>query len=271
MTKPRRASSFYLLCLLLIACAEPRIDTSTDDRMKVSIAEARASLPENRRAQFDTALQVLAFSGLSFGNLLAEGVAPGAGDLESKLKGQLNGRTASQVIAAADSVRRERARQEREQALKEIAELEARQERADSGRTELVKFVVLRSRFYQRRNVLDMAEPIIELTVRNGTNHAISRAYFVGTLSSPGRSVPWLRESFNHSIRGGIEPGEQATLTLAPNMFSDWAKVKPPRDAILTVDVVRLDGPSGETLFSTTDFDEDDAARLDTLRAMFGR
>src|SRR5207245_4603018 len=154
---------------------------SSDDRMKASIAEARASLPEAKRATFDTALQVLFFSGLSFGDLLHQGAAPGVGGIETRVKEALNGKSASDVIAAADSVRKQQEAKEREQALQEIRELEEKKSAVDGARQELAKFVVVRSRFYQSHNALGMTEPIIELTVKNGTTSAVSRAYFVGT------------------------------------------------------------------------------------------
>lgn len=260
---------FILSSLLLGACAEPKIDTSSDDRMKASIAEARASLPEAKRSKFDTALQVLFFSGLSFGDVLRQGAAPGVGGIETRVKEALNGKSASDVIAAADSVRKQQEAKEREQALQEIRELEEKKSAADGARQELAKFVVVRSRFYHRHEALGITEPIIELTVRNGTSGPISRVYFVGTLASPKRSVPWLKESFNHQIPGGLEPGEQASWRLSPNMFSEWGRVQAPGDAVLTLEVVRLDGANGAKLYSTMDFTDEDAARLATLRAQF--
>jgi len=48
-------------------------------------------------------------------------------------------------------------------------------------------------------------------------------------------------------------------------MFSDWGKVKAPADAVFTVEVEQLDGADGEELFSSRNFDEDDAKRLSAL------
>ncbi len=265
-----------VLCILVVGmfalgCGnEPRIDTSSDEAMETSIEEVRSTLSSEEQEEFTEALQVLAFSGVSVEDLFAEGLTGGAAGLQGRVKETLQGKSASEVIAAADSIRREREAREREQAVQEIAELEEKQAEAAGARQELAKFEVQRSRFSKRENLIGMAEPIIELTVHNGTAHAISRAYFLGTLASPGRSVPWVKETFNYQIRGGLEPGEQASWRLAPNMFSDWGNVDVPGDAILTVEVVRLDGPDGETLFSSEVFDEDDAGRLAELKAKFG-
>ena len=111
--------------------------------------------------------------------------------------------------------------------------------------------------------------PIIELTVKNGTQHSVSRTYFRGTLASPDRAVPWLTNDFSHQIQGGIEPGETATWQCRMDMFRQWAVVQVPSDAILTVEVLRIDGPQGEALFSSSDFSEKDAKRLAELKQKY--
>ena len=113
-------------------------------------------------------------------------------------------------------------------------------------------------------------QPIIELTVKNGTEQAVSRAYFEGTIASPDRSVPWHKDTFNYSISGGLEPGEEATWNLAPNMFSDWGKVDAPAEAIFTVTVEQLDGADGEPIYSTRELSERDLERLNELKKKYG-
>ena len=158
---------------------------------------------------------------------------------------------------------------ERVQALTEIKELEEKKGRSTAARAELAKLEVLRSRFYKEERNFGGYQPIIELTVRNGTSHAISRAYFVGTLSSPGRSVPWLKEDFNYEISGGVEPGKKVSWRLSPNMFSTWGSIKAPSDAVFTVEVERLDGPDKKALHSARDFTEQDAERLEKLKKKY--
>ena len=95
----------------------------------------------------------------------------------------------------------------------------------------------------------------------------LSRAYFTGTLASPNRSVPWIKDDFNYEISGGLEPGEEVTWYLAPNMFSDWGKVDAPKDAVFTVEVTQLDGPDEEEMYSVNNFGEDEQERLEELLA----
>lgn len=255
--------------ITLSGCSDPKIDTSSDESMKASIEKVRQSLPQEKKKVFDEAIQVLAMSQLNLKDLFTQGAA-GVSNTEIKMKESISGKTGSEVIAEAERVKQERKEKERIQALDEIKELEGKRVKAQIARSELTKFEVVRSRYYKRKREYTGEQPIIELTVKNNTTHAVSRAYFIGTLASPNRAVPWLKEEFNYQIAGGLEPGEEANWSLAPNMFSDWGTVKAPEDAILTVEVQRLDGPDGEALFSTRDFSDDDGKRLDKLKQEYG-
>lgn len=259
-----------MLMLIVAGCSDPTIDASTDDSMKASIETVRESLPQEQREKFDDALKILAFSQIDLKGLFAEG-ASGAGSTKGKMKDALNGKTGKEVIAEAERVKQERKEKEKTQALSEINELQEKQEKATIAKEELKKFEVIRSRFYKQEQRYGRAKPIIELTVLNGTPHPISRAYFKGTLASPNRSVPWLVETFNYKISGGLEPGEEVEWSLAPNQFGDWGSVDAPADAILTVEVEQLDGSDGEPLFSSRSFSERDAKRLNELKAKYNQ
>lgn len=257
-----------LLLIGALGCGDPTIDTSTDAAMEESVAEVRESLDPELRARFDTAMMTVGMSGVSVETLMA-GEA-GSASLVSQVKGKLEGRTGEEVIAMADSIRTAEEAERRRQAQQEIAELEERKERAEAAEGKLSGFEVQRSRFDMRESYFGREEPIIELTVRNGLDVAVSRAYFTGTLQSEGRSVPWIQEDFNYQIAGGLEPGETATWRLAPNQFGPWGQVEAPSDAVLTVRIKRLDGPDGEPLFGGDRWDSDDQERLEELRAQYG-
>ncbi len=111
----------------------------------------------------------------------------------------------------------------------------------------LARFEVTSARFRLRDGSLG-PEPRVDLSVTNGTDRAVSRAYFVGRLVSAGRSVPWLEEEFSYQIPGGLEPGETAQWSLSPNQFSAWGRVEAPTDAVLEVTVTQLDGADGEAI-----------------------
>lgn len=268
------------LCLaipLVAGCTEKRVDTSSDETMKHSVAQVRESLPLIQREDFDAALKTLIASHLDMKQMFTNAMAGDTtlqgttANLADKLKGEISGKTGPQIIAYAGDIRRERDARAKAQAFEEIKELKAKKVMSDKAKEELANFVVLRSRFYKQAQRYGNDKPIIELSVKNNTARPISRAYFEGTIASPNRAVPWLRETFNYKISGGLEPGEEAEWTLAPNQFSDWGKVEAPADAILTVTVTGLDGADEKTLFSSNDFSKRDAERLALLLKQYGQ
>ncbi len=258
--------TLLIFLVFIYSCSDPKIDMTSTESMKSSIAKVRESLPAEKREQFDDAIQLMTLRQIGY-SLLFPGIIQKDAGFEEKMKDSLNGKTGEQIITDALEIREERERQQKEQALQEIKELEEKKQLSIKASEQLKNFKILRSRFYKRkRDYSIFDEPIIELSVENGTKSAISRAYFKGTIASPGRSVPWLQETFNHSISGGLEPGEKASWSLAPNAFSDWGSVDAPSDAILTVTVEKVDGADGKALFSIEDFGEREEKRLSELK-----
>ena len=135
----------------------------------------------------------------------------------------------------------------------DLTELNVRLQEAEEARAKLALFTVEQAKYSKRNLGWGMVEPRIDITVKNGTESPVSRAYFHGVVKSPERSIPWIEEDFNYRIPGGLEPGEQARWKLTPNMFSDWGTVDVPKEAVMTVTVERLDGADGEELLSTRD------------------
>jgi hypothetical protein len=259
-----KALFLITITFLFVSCAK-RIDTSSEEKMQASIAEVKMSLDDQKKKEFEEALQLIILNGMNL-----EGLLKGETNEDDMIQGYkdlLDGKTADEVIEEGQRIRAEMEAKKKAEAKSEIEELYAMQKEAKENKKMLEKFEIKRSRFYKRKQgeYYITEQPIIELTVFNGTGHAISRAYFTGTLASPDRSVPWLKDDFNYEISGGLEPGEEVTWYLAPNEFSDWGTVDAPRDAILTVEVNQLDGPDGERLYSVWDFDEDDHQRLEAL------
>lgn len=266
-----RSLAALAAAITLTGCGEPKIDGSTPEAMKSSVQVMRDKLQGDQLDKFDRALKVAAFAGIEPRDLIALGSSDTAVNAHVKGVGQnLNGMTATEVIAYGDKVVAERQAREREQALREIQELREKRAKSSELAKELAAFEVIRSRFSKEPQRYGRDEPRIDLEVKNGTASAVSRAYFEGVIASPGRQVPWLKETFNYSISGGLEPGETARWVLAPNQFSEWGKVEAPDDAILTVTVTRLDGPDGEPLFRAGQFTDRDERRLGQLVEQYG-
>lgn len=263
----KKLIAMLILVTLVAGCGDKKVDSSTDETLKSSIEAVKSSLNEEKKKEFEDAIQALAFS--EIGNILEAAANPDG--MQRKIKDKLNGKTADEIIAEGNRIIAERKKKEKEQALNEIeeintkiAELEQKRSAAENAKEDLKKFNVVRSRFYFQKSSF-MEEAVIELTVKNQTQHAVSRAYFQGVLASPGRSVPWVQDSFNYKISGGLEPGEQVTWKLSPNMFGEWSKApKDRKDMVLTVSVTRIDGADEKPIYDS-EFSKWDKEKLEEL------
>lgn len=257
------------LSLFIYGCdGEPKLDGSSDEAMKDSMSKMLDSVgTESDRSQLKQSMKVIWTDNLDIQNL---------GDLAkldpqqkaSEMRSELNGLTAEQINQKASQILAERQEKEKAQALRDIADLEAKKDQAGDDAEKLKAFTVDDAKFYWQDRKYGLGEPVIDLTVTNGTDKAVSRAYFDGTVASPGRAVPWIHESFNYDISGGIEPGETLHWKLAPNRFGDWGK-ETPDDAVLTVKVLRLDGADGSQLWSAEGLTDREKERLKSLKAQY--
>lgn len=253
--------------LLLVGCSEPTIDK---DRPKESLSEVKAELSGEKLQEFEEAWQTLATSAVS--EAMSTALSGEEIDAEATADSYLDrvdGLTADGVIALADSVEKARERKKRREAVEKIKELREQKRRAKRAEDSLAQFKVVHSDFYKREQRFRGDQPIIELTVVNETDHAISRAYFDATLESPDREVPWLEERFNYEISGGVEPGERHEWQLSPNMFSDWGNVEERSDMVLKVEPYKLDGPGGDALYEAN-WSESDEKKLQELLDEYG-
>ena len=264
---------YILPCLLavtlMIGCgaSNAKIDASSDETLKDSIAAAKDNLTPEQRKEFEEALKILAFSDV--GNLFELAADPDS--IQRQLEDKIDGKSPLEIIEAAKQVKTERAKKQREHAAGEIAELKkkiqelnVKQQAAQTAENDLKNFTIERSRFYFDKQGFSTG-PIIELTVKNNTAHPVSRAYFKGVLGTPGRAVPWVEETFNYSISGGIEPGESDTWKLSPNMFGKWGSAPKDRDdMVLTVTTYRIDGADDKPIFDSefSEYDQKELKRL---------
>lgn len=253
----------------LLAGCQPKLDGSSNEAMVASTAKLKESLSPDEVEKFEDSLKLIALSELNLKGILSGEFAES--DFATKVQKKLDGKGYSEVVAMADQIKADRKAREKEQAVEEIKELAEKIAKAKSDKENLAKVTVDRSRFYLRPQMYGRPEPVIEVSVTNGTDKAISRVYARGTIASAGRTIPWFSDEFNYSISGGIEPGEKTNNTLAPNMFSDWGKVEAPSDAVFTVEIYKVDGPDNEVLFSSDPKDlEKWENRISALQAKYG-
>jgi len=128
----------------------------------------------------------------------------------------------------------------------EISEAEARlQSEKAVGTIEIIS-----PTYYWRRSGF-LEQPIIEFSVRNASKVPISRAYFRTILTSPNRSIPWAKQEFVQTFRGGLEPRERQQLSIPPRP-GDWndKQLRDLPNVELKVVVVNFEDANGQKVIA---------------------
>jgi hypothetical protein len=202
----KRLSLTILSCLLLSGCIlDPVFDTSSWDAYQSSAAAIKAKLSNEDLRRLDISLRYLLIDSLPKGAL---GGQPPAAVREilanphvilTRLGPKINGRSAATIILNL-TIKLDT----------EISEVEARLPKVENV---LEAVEVTSPRYYWQRSGY-IEQPVIEFTVRNGGKLPISRIYFSSVLTTPGRSIPWIKQEFVQNFKGGLEPRERQQITL---------------------------------------------------------
>ena len=275
------ARMFAVILASVVAGCVPRVDAATAESCEESMraverADSAAVAPALAEVMmagagtafgsaFSDAASLFSNDGLSVSRPLMDST-----DMRVALCETLAGLSGPDIVAGADSLGAEFSLRLDEAADRRHLEALAQAKEAfDRVRDSLAGFDILSASVIQRAGFIGL-EATITLTVRNSTNHAISKVALRGIVESPGRAVPWVDDEFNYQIRGGIEPGEETTWRLQPNFMQDaWTATKIPPEAVMRAEVIGLEGADGEPLWGGPKFTKGDQALLDSLRARF--
>lgn len=232
------------LPLVLAGCFEdqPTLDTSGRDAYEASVAAMQAELAAPKAEALGKALFALSFSGDPGSE--AANIVPAAysardpGTMLSKLRPQVDGATADEIIEAARTYRLASVERELERLRREVDKWAGY---SVAART-LIKTINIRTPRYYWDETHIVERPIIDFTIVNDSPIALKRIVLLGTLKSPGREIPWVSSTFSYTFPGGLEPGEQQRLRLLPNTFGEWsnASLRGAKSATLTLSLVNV-------------------------------
>lgn len=235
----KRLSLTILFCFALSGCIlDPVFDTSSWDAFQRSAGVIRAKLHNDDLRRLDIALKYLVAESsprLAVAGPQSTGYNTATNFVNpyvvlARLKPQIHGKTAAEVIA--DLTARLGA---------EIAATESRK----FG--DVLDTVHIFSPTYYWKQSGYAKQPIIEFSVRNDGEVAVSRAYFNVVLTSPGRPVPWARQTIAQDFKGGLQPREKRLMTY-PVSYGDWRdpQLEFLPNAELKVNVANFSDANGE-------------------------
>jgi hypothetical protein len=241
----KRLSLTILCCLLLSGCIfDPAFDTSSWEAYQRSLAAIKAKLSNDGLRRLEIAMKYLVIEstpkmqidGQLVSNVVAGGSPASPYIILARIGPRINGRSAAAVIQNV-SIKLDA----------EISQIESRLQ--DVGG--ILGSVEVRSpRYYWRRSG-NTQQPVIELAVFNGGKFPISRIYFRTALTTPNRSIPWVKQEFVQTFKGGLEPREKQQLTLQPRS-GDWndPQLKDLFNAELKVVVTNFEDANGERVIA---------------------
>ncbi|WP_028314701.1 hypothetical protein [Desulfatibacillum aliphaticivorans] len=254
-----------IIGFFFFAACSPGMDTpikaSSEEELENSIKSLSKNITQDEKKTLMEAMFFLAIKDEDIFSLLTP---TDPDSYNKKMYGLWDGKTPNEIIKEANKERLDRKTKELDNIRGEIHELKLKKVMHDANKQELDSIIISNARFYHREGML-FNQPIIEFDIENLSSMSLARIFCHGVVSTPGRSVPWISEDFNHPISGGIEPGEKLHLTLAPNMFSEWGDkdAENRTDTILTVELVNIEGPDGEKVVPP--FSNYDQKRLASL------
>jgi len=241
-----------------ISAGEPVIDISSEETFSESLARVNQSLAESERKTFSTALAVATEYQLR-DLLIPEDYLPklDATRLRRILhaKKRIHGKTAREIIASAKRITALQKEREKELLQQDIDR--TRQDLKDAGKTkeQMKRFAIEDSRFYFAE-ANSTKQLVVEVSVKNNTEHTVGTVDFDVVLASRGRTIPWLKTRTRQKVSGGIEPGEARKLTIIRHPTQRLPEELESRDDLgLSSSVTRIAGPRGETILTIAEFE----------------
>jgi hypothetical protein len=237
----KRAGLAILCCLLLSGCIfDPVFDASSWDAYQKSSVAIKAKLNNDDQRRLEAAMKYLfieisaKFGGQSLTNVVAQpNVIINQNIILARLAPKINGQSAAAVI--------------QDLSIKLDAEISASEQiRQDFDN---VGTIEIGSPSYYWRTSGRLEQPIVEFSVRNGSKVSVSRVYLSAVLINPGRSIPWAKQDFVQTFKGGLEPREKQQLTFEPRS-GEWSdkQLKYLPNAELKVVVTNFEDANGQRM-----------------------
>lgn len=252
------------IAMFLAGCdfgGPPTLDTSSEEAYRKSLGEMAAELNEEEKKRLTKTLMLLAFDGESRSLLAMAALSADPAALVLKIGERANGLTAEELFTLGERIAAERQR-------KRVAELEAEIRsleeyfQGQQNQKRVVKmqlgYVEVTSPRYYWREVWTGDEPVIEFQVKNASGQAIRKIRFKGVVTSAGRSVPWVDETFAFDFKGGLESLETQHLKLTPTLgIGDWnnADLKDRGELELAVEPIEVELATGGVVKYPDDFE----------------
>ncbi|RAL23006.1 hypothetical protein DL240_08950 [Lujinxingia litoralis] len=256
----------YRLFLLLLGTSfllgcSPRVDASSPEALEASITRIHEGLTETERKAFNENLEAILFNSQFT-------VAPDQSAEDAALKA-IHGLSVKQVMKVGGDLRKDAIEALRSLAEPTIKELEALRESSAPARRTLDAFTLKATEYRLDTPPSGSAQPVMKLSLTNGTNRAVSRVHFDGGLTTPENPNPKSLDvqRFTLTLPQSLEPGESLQLIYEPTIYNPAWSVQYQEGMTLKTLVVRLDDASAEPIAESA-FGLEQESSLSSLKAL---
>jgi len=256
MRNLKKNISIVILVAALQSCsAEKTLNTDNTEVYTKSLSAVSEGLSPDQQEDLQLALRSLLASSVDpsgqggLGTLTAL-AAMTPEQMLAAIGDEVDGLTAIEVIDLSLQRKIERLQSQISSGEQTLAEANAEQAAAD----EILAQISIENPRYYWNKTRYRTEPVISFTVRNEGAVPVKRIFMHGTVITPGRSIPWIDEDFNYDFSGGLEPGEEQALNLAPNSFGPWGEqaTQDRGDLVLELELMNYEGADGTRVLETS-------------------
>lgn len=248
MQNPKSIFCIIFPLLILVGCGDAAIlDGQSVETYQTSVEAVKLSLAEPDREQFETALKGFEF--LYGENALS--VLNDSTRIRERVRTRLNGLDGQEVMELWD--------ERRERAIRQLVEKKTFNETALKA---MEGVVIERSRF----RINSAGQRIVEIKIKNNTEHSLTHIYFRGILTSRGRRTPWVDDTFHYPFELEPEESVEQKFSLLGATWQDAPEGR--KDFNLDVRVIRIDRDHETPIHDayTNPFTKHDQGRLERLK-----
>ena len=249
--------------MVLFGCGEARVDTSSYETLVKSLGKIRASLPDNKKKEFDEYSMLMVFYEVEPKMLALDEKIEKINN--AKINEALNGKSGEEILAEGPKYKADFEKINKEKLVQEYNIIMKKKNDFILSNKKMPLFKVVRSKLFKEKaegsNVQVLA---LELNVKNGTDQPVFKVHFDWELTNPSNNESKGEQALVYEIPAGLNPNESVTLKVFPKITD--IEISP--ELKLKINIKRLDDKNGNALFIGNNLSNQEEVRLNELKTI---
>lgn len=252
-----------LVLLLLFGCGETRVDTTSYESLVKSLGKIRATLPENKKKEFDEYSMIMAFYEVDPKMLGATGKPDEINN--GKINKALNGKTGEEILKEGPKYKTNFELINKEKLIQEHNKIMTKKNDAIMSKKQIQSFKVVKSKLLKEKvEGSETQKPVLELNVKNETDQTVFKAFFDWELTNTNNKEQKGEQDVVYEIPAGLNPNSSASFKIYPKITD----IEISSEFNLKVLVKRLEDKNGNALFIGNSLTKEEEERLNELKTI---